>query len=359
TQAADGIVFLPYRSCRSEWEQILQTEINAGRAAGALLYSLKDDAAQAAERAALGIAPLQAPVWMVNHVAGRYLAEVQKQGSEGLPEPPTGVEYRRIERRVARSIESGNAKMDGARVLVAISRSAADVAAADRNFFLKAMVGVGITGIVCFLIAMAVRYFDCLRSATPWPRHRDAAEDPPMSRRWLAEARYHRAGAASKKRVLLRHELDTMPCVIVTERDLGLASAEPPLPAPKPAALVPLRVLNASASCPHLPGIAAYSSEKPGELQRMRSVQNVDRLLLDHCQPAATAAAATTAPGGWDDRPTMECAICLDDLVVGDVVRKLPCPHVFHATCIDRWLLFQSSVCPLCKRDTLYGSPFQ
>ncbi|PIA17709.1 hypothetical protein COEREDRAFT_19777, partial [Coemansia reversa NRRL 1564] len=50
-------------------------------------------------------------------------------------------------------------------------------------------------------------------------------------------------------------------------------------------------------------------------------------------------------------RPTMDCAICLDEIVVGNVIRKLPCPHVFHATCIDRWLLFQSSVCPLCKRD--------
>ncbi|KAI8326102.1 hypothetical protein GQ54DRAFT_253634 [Martensiomyces pterosporus] len=61
-----------------------------------------------------------------------------------------------------------------------------------------------------------------------------------------------------------------------------------------------------------------------------------------------SAAAAT-----WDDSPQPECAICLEEIHVGDVIRKLPCPHTFHSCCIDRWLLNQSSVCPLCKRDTL------
>jgi len=49
--------------------------------------------------------------------------------------------------------------------------------------------------------------------------------------------------------------------------------------------------------------------------------------------------------GAEDD----ECAICLTDIRLGDVVRQLgACNHVFHRPCIDLWLLQQAS-CPLCK----------
>jgi hypothetical protein len=46
-----------------------------------------------------------------------------------------------------------------------------------------------------------------------------------------------------------------------------------------------------------------------------------------------------------------ECTICLDEFTTGDRCRELPCGHVFHATCIARWLIERSAVCPLCKLD--------
>jgi hypothetical protein len=46
-----------------------------------------------------------------------------------------------------------------------------------------------------------------------------------------------------------------------------------------------------------------------------------------------------------------ECTICLDDFSPGDRCRELPCGHVFHSTCIARWLIERSAVCPLCKLD--------
>ncbi|VEU36162.1 unnamed protein product [Pseudo-nitzschia multistriata] len=51
-----------------------------------------------------------------------------------------------------------------------------------------------------------------------------------------------------------------------------------------------------------------------------------------------------------------ECTICLDEFVPGVRVRELPCGHVFHSTCIARWLIERSAVCPLCKLD-LYVEP--
>ncbi|CAJ1935735.1 unnamed protein product [Cylindrotheca closterium] len=46
-----------------------------------------------------------------------------------------------------------------------------------------------------------------------------------------------------------------------------------------------------------------------------------------------------------------ECSICLDDFIAGQRVRQLPCGHVFHSTCIARWLVERNAVCPLCKLD--------
>lgn len=46
-----------------------------------------------------------------------------------------------------------------------------------------------------------------------------------------------------------------------------------------------------------------------------------------------------------------ECVICLDDFEEGMRIRQLPCGHVFHSTCIARWLIERSATCPLCKAD--------
>jgi hypothetical protein len=42
------------------------------------------------------------------------------------------------------------------------------------------------------------------------------------------------------------------------------------------------------------------------------------------------------------------CVICRDDKEVGDRLRKLPCGHLWHARCVDAWLLIDAR-CPLCS----------
>lgn len=47
------------------------------------------------------------------------------------------------------------------------------------------------------------------------------------------------------------------------------------------------------------------------------------------------------------------CAICLEDFAQESRVRMLPCNHIFHDECIDRWFLEKQPVltCPMCKQS--------
>ncbi|KAJ1823207.1 hypothetical protein LPJ56_000135 [Coemansia sp. RSA 2599] len=412
---SNGIAFLPYRSCRSQWEWILHQETRAGRASGAVLYSMKDNAAQAAERAVIDLTYLHTPVWVVNAVTGQYLIRVMEQvyanqSNLGLPAPPNSVEYQHLQDDVRLAVRSATegTRIQAPRVFVTISRSAADVASADRNFFLKAMIGVGITGIVCFFIAMLVRYFDCLKlhrrrsrrsHEGPWTRNasvgaeldrRDLVADASVGSRWMAGRQraaqrirqlQHGPGRSPsrEKRVLRQHELDAMPCKVISAYDLkptsaasgGYSSAKPAVSVP--AASYYGRSPRASASCPHLlcaiPGFSIASMDggaghrenglRVYSFHNASSVQDLGKKGVASVTSAdggleLRAGVKETADGGWDSVDQLECAICLDEIHIGDVIRILPCPHLFHSECIDRWLLYQSSFCPLCKRDTLF-----
>lgn len=41
---------------------------------------------------------------------------------------------------------------------------------------------------------------------------------------------------------------------------------------------------------------------------------------------------------------------CGDDYKTGDIISKLPCNHLYHKTCIDKWFT-QKPSCPMCRKD--------
>lgn len=51
----------------------------------------------------------------------------------------------------------------------------------------------------------------------------------------------------------------------------------------------------------------------------------------------------------WTLEEKIQCPICLDDMNVGDIERKILCGHIFHKACILSWFQIKFS-CPMCRQ---------
>ncbi|PNW88949.1 hypothetical protein CHLRE_01g051700v5 [Chlamydomonas reinhardtii] len=54
-------------------------------------------------------------------------------------------------------------------------------------------------------------------------------------------------------------------------------------------------------------------------------------------------------PRRRSDGAPATCAVCMEDLVAGETVKRIPCAHEFHENCIDQWLRTKAN-CPICQR---------
>ncbi|KAG0497011.1 hypothetical protein HPP92_001702 [Vanilla planifolia] len=45
----------------------------------------------------------------------------------------------------------------------------------------------------------------------------------------------------------------------------------------------------------------------------------------------------------------VKCVICLSGIREGDEIRKPRCSHLFHRSCLDRWIEQRRVDCPLCR----------
>jgi hypothetical protein len=61
---------------------------------------------------------------------------------------------------------------------------------------------------------------------------------------------------------------------------------------------------------------------------------------------------------GVEEVRVRSCAICLDDIHSCGKVRKTPCGHLFHESCLQGWF-HQGACCPLCRMDCSTSTALQ
>lgn len=60
--------------------------------------------------------------------------------------------------------------------------------------------------------------------------------------------------------------------------------------------------------------------------------------------------AAADCVDSCDD--SLTCSVCMCEFEDGEIARLLPCKHVYHAACVDRWLQSKGR-CPMCRADAV------
>nr|GLL34910.1 probable E3 ubiquitin-protein ligase XERICO [Ipomoea trifida] len=49
------------------------------------------------------------------------------------------------------------------------------------------------------------------------------------------------------------------------------------------------------------------------------------------------------------NNPEQECSVCLAEFKPDAEINQLPCGHVFHTACLEKWLKYWNVTCPLCR----------
>jgi hypothetical protein len=104
------------------------------------------------------------------------------------------------------------------------------------------------------------------------------------------------------------------------------------VPAPAPASRA--HAHTASGFDAFMSGIYSNDSIDPGKIQA-------------HTQATASLKPRRSAADMED-----VCSICLDGVVMHDLIIELPCCHTFHHKCLDSWLR-KRTLCPLCKASAV------
>ena len=89
-------------------------------------------------------------------------------------------------------------------------------------------------------------------------------------------------------------------------------------------------------------------SESSGEKEKINKAKLRERLILelDEFQFKNVRKFVNKDGKNLDDT----CSICLEKFDSIDIIKELPCEHIFHKKCLLKWLN-KSDLCPLCKND--------
>ena len=50
-----------------------------------------------------------------------------------------------------------------------------------------------------------------------------------------------------------------------------------------------------------------------------------------------------------------DCSICMEEFKINEGIRNLPCNHMFHKKCVDKWFKTSTFTCPICRKSFYEG----
>lgn len=91
------------------------------------------------------------------------------------------------------------------------------------------------------------------------------------------------------------------------------------------------------------------TDQEIGNLPTHKVTKNMmERRKSSRGSQAGPSSQAGSSSGNLDEGE--KCAICLGDYEEDEEVKTLPCTHMFHTECVDRWLKVNRT-CPFCKQS--------
>ncbi|KAL6876441.1 hypothetical protein ACP4OV_013013 [Aristida adscensionis] len=105
------------------------------------------------------------------------------------------------------------------------------------------------------------------------------------------------------------------------------------------------------------PQVHAAAAAPPVRLVPHRCACGLTDAAIGALPAFAYAPPAAAKGGAGGDGSSVLCAVCLEDVRAGEMVRRLPaCAHLFHVDCVDAWLRSHRT-CPLCRRALSPAKP--
>ncbi|XP_061991338.1 E3 ubiquitin-protein ligase MPSR1-like [Rosa rugosa] len=77
-------------------------------------------------------------------------------------------------------------------------------------------------------------------------------------------------------------------------------------------------------------------------------IDSLMRQLAKDGHPPASKASIAAMPTVTVAESGRECPICLDQFEVGGEAKEMPCSHLFHGDCVEKWLKVHGT-CPVCR----------
>ncbi|XP_068494482.1 probable E3 ubiquitin-protein ligase XERICO [Phaseolus vulgaris] len=95
----------------------------------------------------------------------------------------------------------------------------------------------------------------------------------------------------------------------------------------------------------HIVGIRVASSSPSQDISQSLSEQSEG--LIEEFRSRIPSLRFGTMCGG--KQPQDECCVCLTRFKPESEINRLPCGHLFHKVCLEKWLDYWNTTCPLCR----------